>query len=317
MSSTKKDGIYSLIGKFLHHLKLSNYAPGTIAYTKIYLRDFAFYLEERGLYEIRNLTKDELQKYLHYLTHEYQPQRKKKGQKLADSSVYSRWGRLLLFFNYLTTIGEILYNPALRIDRPRVDFRKGKTPMTLREVNRLLSLPDLGTRTGLRDRAILEVFYATGIRRGELLGLEIFDVDIAESTLRIQKAKGRKERIVPLGEEASYYIAKYLHEARKFLCRDPSQNSLFLTQHGTPVDSGLLQWIVERYVSRSRIKKKVTPHILRHTFSSHMLEGGADIFTIKELLGHVRVETTQIYTNAAIKNLKEVHRNCHPRGKRV
>jgi integrase/recombinase XerD len=315
MSSTGKEGLLSLIRRFIHRRKLRNYAPRYIELTEIHLRDFASYLKGQRLREIRSVSKENLVMYIHFLRDDF---RLRRGGALSEYAVYSRWRSILLFFAFLTQEGFLLYNPTLTIERPHPYIHHPRQPLTVEEVELLLSQPDMKTKTGIRDRAILELFYSTGIRRGELLGLDLFDVDLHDTTLRIRNAKFCKERVVPLGEHAAYYLTHYLDQVRScFVRKDSRIDALFVTCIGTPLDSQTLQVAMKKHIDRSGIKKKISLHVLRHSFATHLLEGGADIFSIQELLGHKKVETTQIYAKASLENLKEVHRNCHPRGKRV
>jgi len=315
MPSAGKEGLSSLIRRFIHRQKLKNYAPRYIELTGIHLRDFASYLEEQGLRDIRSVTKENLLTYIHFLGHDF---RLRRGGALSEYAVYSRWRSILLFFAFLTKESLLLYNPSIAIERPNAGLSHPRQPLTVEEVERLLSQPDMKTKTGIRDRAILELLYSTGIRRGEMLGLKLFDVDLHDGTLRIRNAKFCKERVVPLGEHAAYYLTYYLDLARNcFVKNDSRENTLFVTCFGRPLDSQALQVTMKKHIDRSGIKKKISLHVLRHSFATHLLEGGADIFSIQELLGHKRVGTTQMYAKASLENLKEVHRNCHPRGKRV
>jgi len=316
MSSTPENGLYQVIGAFLHNQRVLNYAPGTLHRTEIYLRHFALYLENAGLYDLRSLVKGDLEAYQTFLREEHRP-RLKKG-RLADATVYSRWCTILLFFAFLVERGHLLYNPTLHIDRPRGPRRPRRSILTVLEMDRFLSQPRLNTKIGIRDRAILEVLYATGMRQGELLRLELFDLDLQEKTLRIRKAKFLKERVVPLSDVSVRYLVQYLSDVRPVWQRKNSDEKvLFMSFTGRPLDSSALQLRVQKYAELSKIRKKITPHLIRHACATHLLQGGADIFVIQELLGHASVESTQIYARASLESLKNVHRNCHPRGKSV
>jgi integrase/recombinase XerD len=235
---------------------------------------------------------------------------------LSDYAIHCRFGSLFVFFTYLVKERRMLYNPLATIDPPQGGPLKKRVPLTFDEMECLLSQPDVKTLTGLRDRAILEVLYATGARKGELLGLELFDVDLSEKTLRIRNTKFCVERLVPLGAVASFYLKSYLHAVRPQWCKNASQKSLFLSHMGALLSAGEIHDIVKKYAELAGIQKKVSPHVIRHTCAKHMLEGGGDIFSIKEQLGHRKVETTQVYAQVSPSNLKDVHRNCHPREKR-
>ncbi len=245
-------------------------------------------------------------------------------KRLREATVRSRWEVTAVFFKFLVNNGYLLYDPVAAIERPIVTSRGERKPLTLCEVEALLSQPDLKKKTGLRDRAILEVLYSTGMRRGELLRLEIFDVDLNEKTLRIRKTKGLtekryyKERIVPLGGQAACYLGRYLREVRNVWSeKNPGVKALFLGRFGCPLSASKLYENLRRYTERSGIQRRVTPHILRHTCASHLLDGGADIFSIQQILGHEKAETTQVYAKSSVLHLAAIHRNCHPRDKMV
>ena len=187
--------------------------------------------------------------------------------------------------------------------------------LTKYEVRKLLSKPDETTILGLRDRTILELFYSTGIRLSELINIKLIDLDIERGLLRI-KGKFKKERIVPVGSIAKRYLLHYIEDARPKLQRDKRTTTLFLSQKGRIFHRSSINIIVRNYVKQAGIRKKnINSHALRHSCATHMLEGGADIRYIQELLGHKSLETTQIYTKVAIKGLKRVHQKTHPREK--
>jgi len=314
MPSPGKDGLFALIRAFIHHRKVNNYAPKSTALAESHLRDFALYCEDRVITDPRALTKDHVLAYLAFLKNHFVPRR---GGHLSAHAIHCRFGTLSVFFTHLVKERRLLLNPLAAIDLPTREIPRGRVALTVVEMESLLSRPDLKTPTGLRDRAILEVLYATGIRRGELLGLELFDVDVGAHTLRIRTTKYRVERIVPLGTVAARYLTRYLHEARPRWCANPAEKSLFLNERGVPLYAQELYDLVKTYAARAGIKKKVSPHVIRHSCATHMLEGGADLFSIREQLGHRKVETTQLYAQVTSLSLKDVHRHCHPRGKKV
>ena len=179
----------------------------------------------------------------------------------------------------------------------------------------ILEAPSGDTPLELRDRAILEVLYSTGLRNMELRNLTLFDADLKGGLLRIRDGKRKKERIVPLGECAVRHLRRYLRNGRPHLAQSSSQTLLFVSKNGRQITSANLIWIVKKYLKRTKIGKEITPHSFRHSCATHMLKGKADLRHIQELLGHASVQTTQIYTKVELSNLKEVHRRCHPRQK--
>ena len=184
--------------------------------------------------------------------------------------------------------------------------------MTATETERVLDMPDVETQLGLRDRAILETLYSTGMRRMELLGLRIHDLDEERGTLFIQQGKGKKDRIAPIGERALQWIERYVVEVRPHWLFEAGQQTLFLTREGMPISPSRLTQIVGSYVAASDISKEGSCHLFRHTAATLMLENGADIRYIQALLGHARLETTEVYTQVSIRRLKEVHSMTHP-----
>jgi integrase/recombinase XerD len=184
-----------------------------------------------------------------------------------------------------------------------------------KEISTLLSAPNLETPLGIRDRAIFELLYSSGIRAGELRNLTLDDLDINHGELRINRGKGAKDRIVPLGEVASDYLEFYLKEARPKLAPS-AQTALFVTKSGRKLGKTDLSDLTERYRARAGMKKYFTPHSLRHTCATHLLKGKADIRQIQEILGHASIANTQIYTRVEVTDLKKVLKNCHPRERR-
>ena len=180
-------------------------------------------------------------------------------------------------------------------------------------MDQVLSHTDAGTRLGIRDRAILETFYSTGIRRAELIHLQAYDVDRERGTLLVRQGKGRKDRMVPIGERALAWIDKYVREVRSALCREPQkERTLFLTKDGEPFSGTRMCLLVTGYLRQAQVRKSGACHLLRHTMATLMLENGADIRFIQAMLGHGKLETTQIYTHVSIHKLKEIHRATHP-----
>jgi len=195
---------------------------------------------------------------------------------------------------------------------PKQERRLPKHVLSVDEAERILDLPDVGDPYGLRDRAILETLYSTGIRRLETIGLAVYDLDAERGTLRIRQGKGGKDRTVPIGERAVSWIHKYIQEARPKLVMPPDTGTLFLTQEGEPMSPSRLTEIARDYIAKANLGKTGACHLFRHTCATLMLEGGADIRFVQEMLGHVQLTTTQIYTLVSIRQLKAVHSMTHP-----
>jgi len=191
--------------------------------------------------------------------------------------------------------------------------RKIPTVLTMDEMNRLIEQPDISTPLGLRDRAILESFYAIGLRESELINLKDKDIIPAENSVRVL-GKGKKERIVPITDNALKWIAKYNQSARPKLAGKKSRDLIFLNYQGTGLSRMAIWKMVKKYSQLAGITKDVHPHTLRHSYATHLYDGGADLLAIKDLLGHEDISTTQIYMHTSMLKLKKVHKQFHPRG---
>ena len=219
------------------------------------------------------------------------------------------------FFRFLYRRGMMLADPAAPLEPPRQETRLPRSILTVREARAILEAASTRSPTDLRDRAILETLYATGIRVSELIHLTLSDVDTEERTLRVVRGKGRKDRAVPLTQAASEAIDDYLAHARGQLGPRASERHLFVTTHGAPMHRMGMSLLVKRWAFQAGIKKRVTPHTFRHSVATHLLKGRADIRHIQALLGHASLATTERYTHVAIEDLREVVRRAHPRGR--
>ncbi|WP_243382783.1 tyrosine-type recombinase/integrase [Geothrix alkalitolerans] len=204
-------------------------------------------------------------------------------------------------------------SPAAELELPKVARRLPKAILTAKEAEAVLAVPDIKTAVGLRDRAILETFYSTGIRRMEMTKLTISDVDRERGTLFIREGKGKKDRMIPIGDRALAWIAVYRDRARPELLGDkPDDGTLFLNNLGNPLKPFHLTMLAKRYVTKAGIGKDGACHLFRHTMATLMLENGADIRYIQDMLGHASLETTQVYTRVSIRRLKAIHTATHP-----
>ena len=195
---------------------------------------------------------------------------------------------------------------------PRLEFRLPKAVLTVHEAEIVLAQPNIGDPLGLRDRAILETFYSTGMRRSELIHLSLYDLDRERSTIMVRQGKGKKDRMVPIGERALSWIAKYLGEVRPTLVLEPDDGTLFQTARRAAVLDDRLSQLVREYVDKAAMGKRGSCHLFRHTMDTLMLEGGADIRFIQAMLGHAELSTTEIYTRVSIRKLQEIHAATHP-----
>ena len=223
-----------------------------------------------------------------------------------------RLSSLRRFFQYLAREGEIGHDPCARIAAPRIGRPLPKS-LTEEEVESLLNAPDTSTAVGQRDRAMLEVLYATGLRVSELVGLQLGQVNLRQGVLRVI-GKGNKERLVPLGEEASDWVEKFIRQGRAELLQGPPADVLFPSRRGRMMARQTFWHAIKRHAVRAGISKTLSPHVVRHAFATHLLNHGADLRVVQMLLGHSDISTTQIYTHVARERLKNLHAEHHPRG---
>jgi integrase/recombinase XerD len=212
----------------------------------------------------------------------------------------------------MTRQNRILHNPASEIDLPRVGRTLPKNILSVQEVELVMLQPNSADPLGLRDRAILEVIYATGLRRLEIVNLKLFDLQIDRGLVVVRQGKGKKDRYVPIGERAMAWLQKYIAEARPQLAIEPDDFTVFLTAEGEPFSRDHLTWTVRLHIVAAKIGKVGACHLLRHTMATHMHENGADIRHIQVILGHEDIKTTQIYTHVALRALQQVYAATHP-----
>ena len=228
------------------------------------------------------------------------------SRKGRSSSAARRVSTLKRFYRYCLRERRVAADPTLKLDPPK---RTPRFPKSISEadVEALLAAPDTATPLGLRDRAMLETLYATGLRVSELVGLKIFAVNLDAGVVRVM-GKGSKERLVPMGEEAAEWISRYLESRKR------KSNALFITARGTGMTRQAFWYLIRRYATRAVPGKKLSPHVLRHAFATHLINHGADLRVVQLLLGHADISTTQIYTHVARERLKALHAKHHPRG---
>lgn len=290
---------------------MRNYAESTIYSRDGYLNVFLAWCKERELRRPAEVDRFTLQRFQRHLFHH----RKADGEPLAFRSQRNGMLPLLAFFKWLTRRNVILYNPANELELPRVEKRLPRDLLSAEEAERVLAQPDIEEPLGIRDRAILETLYSTGVRRMELARLQVFDLDRDRGTVMVRQGKGRKDRLLPIGERALAWVEKYLWDVRPELVPDPDPGTLFLTGLGAAYGLDGLTRLVRRYVVRAGVEKQGACHMFRHSMATVMLDNGADIRFVQEMLGHAQLSTTQIYTQVAIAKLKEVHAATHPSGR--
>jgi integrase/recombinase XerD len=249
-----------------------------------------------------------LERYQRYLYH----YRKPNGEPLTFGTQQTLLVPLKAFFQWATRERHLLYNPASELLLPRLPRRLPKHLLSVADVESLINGPDIATPSGLRDRAMLETLYSTGIRRMELVRLELYDLDTRGGSLTVRGGKGGRDRVVPLGARACLWLDRYLEEVRPLLVTGHDAGRCFLTDFGEPFEKNRLGDLVKRYIERAGFKVIGCCHLFRHAMATHMLENGADIRYIQEILGHSDLDTTAIYTQVSIHKLKEIHTVTHP-----
>ena len=300
-----KEHINSYIS-FLKNEK--NYSHNTIISYKNDLLQLLNYLKDYKIIKRNNIQfidRSIMRKYIVYL-------------KKCDYSIRSicrKISTIRSFFKFLSREGIVDINPTINLITPKID-KKLPYFLYLEEINKLIETPPGHTIFGIRDRAILELLYGTGMRVGELVNLNIRDIDLYEKTVRVL-GKGSKERILPLGNPSIETVQEYLTRRslfRKNISIDKNdQNALFLNCFGGRLSARNIRRIIIKYMKMSGLNKKISPHVLRHSFATHLLGGGADLRSVQELLGHESLSTTQIYTHITKERLKAIYKKSHPR----
>ncbi len=272
------------------------------------LKRFISWCDERGIEHPKDVTLAILERYQRFLFH----YRKPNGDPLAFGSQQTMLVPLKSFFQWATRERHILYNPASELLLPRLPRRLPKHILSIADIEAIINESDLGTPSGLRDRAILETFYSTGIRRSELIHLALYDVDTRGGSVTVRGGKGGRDRVVPLGARACAWVEKYRDEVRPQLIAGRDDGFFFLTDFGEAFEKNRLGDLVKGYVERAGFDVVGSCHLFRHAMATHMLENGADIRFIQAILGHNDLETTAIYTQVSIAKLKEIHAATHP-----
>jgi integrase/recombinase XerD len=307
-AASDPDSLTAYVARYLTSLGVRGYSSETIRTRGRLLARFVEWCAERGISEPREVTKPILERFQRHLYY----WRKADGTPLSFGSQAQRLVPVRVFFRWLAKENYILSNPASELELPRPERRLPAAVLSQEEAERLMAAPVLSEPLGLRDRAMLEVLYSTAIRRVELIGLTVFDVDWARATLMIRQGKGKKDRVVPLGERAKSWLAAYCDQVRPGLVVGRDAGALFLSHDGGRLETRRLTEAVRTYIEQAGIAKPGSCHLLRHTAATLMLEGGADIRFIQALLGHASLDTTQIYAQVSIGKLIEIHAATHP-----
>lgn len=291
-----------LIERFIHYLAverglsqntLESYQRDLIAYTE--------FMKQNGITDLNRTRRGNVIAYLADL--------QKMGR--ATSTISRNLASIRAFYGFLLRDGFIDGDPTANLESPKIEKRLPRV-LSVEDVETLLDSPDLTTPAGIRDKAMLELLYASGIRVSELVSLNLEDVNLNMGFLKCY-GKGAKERIIPLGAMALQTLNEYLDRARHKLVRDETESSLFVNHHGQRLTRQGFWKIIKKYARAANITKEITPHTLRHSFATHLLENGADLRSVQEMLGHADISTTQIYTHVTRTRLKEVYSRTHPR----
>jgi integrase/recombinase XerD len=299
-----------MIRRYLEWIGTRGYAAMTVRGRRYDLGYFRQWCEDRGITSPQEVSQAVIERYQSFL--HYSQNKTKKGQKLSPKTQHLRLTTLQRFFQWLSKYNHISGNPASELVLPKLGSRLPRAVLTIREIEKVLNGVDLESPLGIRDRAMLETLYSTGIRRMELCNLKNQDLNLEDGFVMVREGKNNKDRVVPIGERAIAWLDKYLWELRPLIAPDPDYGLVFLTKDGKPIKPRHLTVIANKYVKLAGLGKTGSCHLFRHTMATLMLDGGADIRYIQEMLGHARLETTQVYTSVSKKRLKEVHKKTHP-----
>lgn len=294
---------------YLDVLHVRNYSHSYMHSARLVLDFFGQYLRSQGVRDIRRVSEVHVTRFAAYLP-TYESQRFRVPLAVTTQRFYL--GCVRGFFAYLEQAEVILRNPAADVELPRV-HRLPRGVLTVAQAQKLVTTPNPWTAIGLRDRAMLEVFYGTGVRLSECLNLSLSDLDMQQGVLLVRNGKGRKDRVVPVPAQAAKALDRYLVDARPLLVRDPRISNLFLSSRGRRMSQSNLSSMLHGYGREAGIPWNVSPHALRHTCATHLIKGGADVRHVQKLLGHAELDNTAIYTRVAVKDLHEVMRKRHPR----
>lgn len=291
------------IEEFLKYLNVEKrYSNKTIENYSIDLDQFSSYLKTINIYNIKDVTYSILRKYLEYL---YE-------KKYSNKSICRHISSIKSYYKFLINNNYIKENPSELLNSPKMEFRLPDY-LNIIDLEKILSIPDSNTKIGKRDILILEMFYSTGIRLSELVGIKLIDIDKKNRQIKIL-GKGSKERIVFFSIKCLDYLEDYLNNSRPYLLKKDNEY-LFLNNKGNNLSPSGVEYIIKQILLKSDLKIHLTPHTLRHTFATHMLNEGADLMTVKELLGHSNISTTGIYTHVSNEHLRKTYLSSHPRAK--
>ena len=291
-----------IFNKYISYLEVErNASPYTVRNYRTDLSDFFHFLKQKEIDLLEKVDRQVLRDYLSHLV----------AQGIVKASIARKLSAIRSFYRYLVREDILPASPVEKTSSPKLDKRLPSF-LTIEEVERLLNTPDLSTPQGQRDQTLLELLYASGLRVSELVGLNLNQINLDNNEIRVW-GKGSKERVVLMGKPATEALRNYLNQSRPKLRGEKKTNALFLNRYGQRILERRVQKILEDYAARAGIEKRVHPHILRHTFATHLLDGGADLRVVQELLGHAQLSSTQIYTHVTKSQARKVYLSAHPR----
>ncbi len=308
-------GFHGYLVDFIAWTAARQFSAMTVKARRIEVGYFIDWCEERSISRPDEVTRGFLERYRQHI---FQYRRKTDGAPLSHQTHSKRLISVRAFFQWLARQHHLLYNPASELELPRQQQRLPRHILSVAEVERVLNACDTSEPLGLRDRAMLETLYSTGLRRAEITSLRVDDVDFNRGTVFVHQGKGAKDRVVPIGERACRWIEKFLFKVRPELVDVGDDGSLFLAKHGAGMQAKQLSVIVRSAIAAAKLERfqdthpNAACHLLRHACATHMLENGADIRYIQALLGHADLSTTEVYTRVSIQQLKAVHEKTHP-----
>jgi len=290
-----------IFNRYINYLEAErNVSPYTVRNYTTDLLDFFQFLGGKGVGSLKEVDRYVVRDYLSHLM----------GRGLVKASIARKLSAIRSFYRYLLREEMVSTSPVATTSSPKLD-RRLPTFLTIEEVEKLLEAPDLSTPQGQRDRALLELLYASGLRVSELVSLNLKQVDLGSGEIRVW-GKGAKERITLMGKPAARALSDYLSQGRPKLLGERKSHTLFVNRYGERLTERMVQKILEDYASQAGIGKRVHPHVLRHTFATHLLDGGADLRVVQELLGHANLSSTQIYTHVTKSRARKIYLSAHP-----
>ena len=298
-----------LTHQFLQTMRMRNCSERTIQAWRYILNRFINWCDERSISCMSEINEEHVAAYRRSLFHYRNP---KTGKPLTFDTQAHYLIPIRRWFSWMQIQTFIEVDPTRDIELPKSEDRLPTSILTADQVETLLNVPDVNTKLGLRDRAILETFYSSGIRCGELIALDVYDISFDRGILTVRQGKNKKDRVVPIGARALSWVQKWINDIRPELVTESSDQALFVSKNGKRMHPNALSKLVREYLVGIGITQRGACHLLRHTAATLMMENGADLRSLQQFLGHARLNTTQIYTHVSIKRLQEVHRKTHP-----